>query len=81
MSRYFSLTQGMMPGRVSVISALGFAAMLPLELPAGELVRAEIRLPFGTKVVQAVVRNRNAFRHGFKLLGTNLAEELKDWMQ
>ena len=70
-----------MPGRISDISASGFAAVLPLELPLGELVRAEIHLPFGTKVVEAVVRNRNSFRHGFEFLGSDLSEEIKNWME
>ena len=73
----FSVTQGRIPGRTSDISESGFAATLPLELPVGEVVRAEIHLPFGTKVVQAVVRNRNALRHGFEFLGTDLSDEVK----
>ena len=47
-----------MPGWISDISAFRFAAA-QLQLPVGELVRAEIHLSFGTKVIQAVVRNRN----------------------
>ena len=72
----FSLGHGMIKGRISDISESGFAAVLPLELPFGETVTAEIHLPFGTKTVEAVVRNRRASRHGFEFLGTNLSEEL-----
>jgi hypothetical protein len=74
----FSLTFGVIPGRTSSISKSGFDALLPLELPVGEIVRAEIHWPFDTKVVQAVVRNQNALRHGFEILGADLAEELKE---
>jgi len=76
----FCLGHGMIKGRISEISASGFAAVLPLELPYGQSVTAEIHLPFGTKTVEAVVRNRRAFRHGFEVLGTNLSEEL-DWLK
>jgi hypothetical protein len=76
----FSLTQGRIPGRVTDISPLGFAAVLPLELPVGELVGGKIHFPFGTKVIQAVVRERNASHHNFEFLSVDLSDELKDWM-
>ena len=71
----------MIKGRISEISASGFAAVLPLELQFGESVTAEIHLPSGTKTVEAVIRNRRAFRHGFEFLGTDLSEEMKDLMR
>ena len=64
----FCLRHGMIKGRISEISASGFAAVLPLELQFGESVTAEIHLPSGTKTVEAVIRNRRAFRHGFEFL-------------
>jgi hypothetical protein len=54
--------------------------VLPLELELGEIVTAEIHLPFGTKAAEAVIRNRNAFRHGFEFLETDLSEEMH-WLQ
>jgi hypothetical protein len=76
----FCLGKGAIKGRICEISASGFAATLPLHLAFGESVTAEIHLPFGTKTVEAVVRNRIAFRHGFEVLGTNLSEEMH-WLQ
>jgi hypothetical protein len=37
-------------------------------------------VPFATKTVEAVVRNRRAFRHGFEFLGTDLSEEMH-WLK
>jgi hypothetical protein len=54
--------------------------VLPLELELGEIVTTEIHLPFSTKSTEAVVRNRNAVRHGFEFLGTDLSEEMH-WLQ
>ena len=76
----FCLGQGVIKGRICEISEAGFAATLPLDLAFGESVTAEIHLPFGTKTVEAVVRNRIAFRHGFEVLGTDLSEEMH-WLQ
>jgi hypothetical protein len=76
----FSLTQGRMPGRISDIGEFGFTAVLPLELPLGELVRGEIHLPFGTKIIKAVVRSRNSLRHGFEFTEMDLSEEMRGWM-
>lgn len=70
----------MIKGRISDISESGFGAVLPSALPYGETVTAEIHLPFGAKTVEAVVRNRNNFRHGFEFLGMVLSEEMH-WMR
>jgi hypothetical protein len=76
----FCLGLGVIKGRICEISASGFAATLPVHLEFGESVTAEIHLPFGTKTVEAVVRNRIAFRHGFEVLGSDLSEEIQ-WFQ
>jgi hypothetical protein len=76
----FCLGHGMIKGRISDLSESGFAAELLLRLPFGETVTAEIHLPFGIKTAEAVVRNRNAFRHGFEFVGTDLSEEMH-WLQ
>ena len=76
----FCLGQGVIKGRICEISPSGFAATLPIHLAYGESVTAEIHLPFGNKSVEAVVRNRIAFRHGFEILGTDLSEEMH-WLQ
>jgi hypothetical protein len=72
----FCLGHGVIKGRISDISESGFAAVLPMELPLGKMVTTEIHLPFGTKAAEAIVRNRDAFRHGFEFLGTDLSEEM-----
>ena len=72
----FCFGHGIIKGRISDLSESGCAAVLPLELPLGETVTAEIHLPFGTKTSEVVVRNRNAFRHGFEFLGTDFFEEM-----
>jgi hypothetical protein len=65
----FCLGHGIIKGRISGPSESGFAAVLPSELELGETVTAEIHLPFGSKTAEAIVRNRNAFRHGFGVSG------------
>ena len=42
------------------------SAILPIEVPVGETVDLRINLPLGSVDQRAVVRNRNAFRHGFE---------------
>ena len=44
------------------ISESGIAAMLRLEVPVGEVVRLEFKLPLGEIEVLALVRRRIAFR-------------------
>jgi hypothetical protein len=72
------------PGRTLDISESGISALVSIELPIGEVVRLEIKLPLGRPVsVGAVVRNRNIFRHGFEFvqldqpnIGRELIKEL-----
>lgn len=77
----YSDRRGFLPARISDISESGFAATLPVELPPGEVVQAELQLRTGVRKLQAIVRNRNVFRHGFEILGTTLAEEMKALMK
>jgi hypothetical protein len=61
-----SPTLGLIPGMSVEMSDSGMSAVLPVEVPVGEVVNLRISLPLGPVNQQAVVRNRNAFRHGFE---------------
>src|SRR5215472_10755688 len=50
------------------ISESGISAMLRVEVPVGEVVRLEFSLPTGDVDVQALVRQRSAFRYGFQFV-------------
>ena len=63
----YSQKAGLVPGRTVDISESGIAAVLPVELPIGEVVRLEIRARLDPVTVGAVVRNRNVFRYGFRV--------------
>jgi PilZ domain len=52
------------------ISESGISAMLKVEVPLGEVVRLEFTVPLGDVEIQAVARQRNAFRYGFAFLGS-----------
>lgn len=62
-------------GRTVDISESGIAAMLLVEVPLGEVVRLEFRLPLGAVEVHAVARQRNAFRYGFQFVETSSAHD------
>jgi hypothetical protein len=53
------------------ISESGLSAMLRVEVPVGEIVRLEFALPTGNVEIQALVRQRNAFRYGFQFVETS----------
>jgi len=55
-----------LPGRTQDISESGMAAILPVELHEGAEVELQIKLPAGTQAVNAIVRHRNVYRHGFE---------------
>lgn len=55
-------------GHTVDISESGISAILPLEVPVGEVVRLEFSLPSGDVEVFAMVRQRNAFRYGFQFV-------------
>ena len=50
------------------ISESGISAMLPEEVPLGEVVRLEFSLRMGDVDIYALVQQRNAFRYGFKFV-------------
>jgi hypothetical protein len=66
-----SPTLGLIPGMSIEMSESGMSAILPVEVPVGETVDLRINLPLGPVDRRAVVRNRNAFRHGFEFGGRN----------
>ncbi len=47
--------------------------MLRVEVPVGEVVRLEFKLPQGAVEVLALVCQRNAFRYGFQFVETSSA--------
>ena len=50
-------------------------ALVPIELPIGEVVRLEIKLPLGPVNVVAGVQNRNISRHGFEFVQPDIGRE------
>src|SRR5579863_8877569 len=64
-----SPTLGLIPGVSIEMSESGLSATLPMEVPVGETVDLRINLPLGPVEQRAVVRNRDAFRHGFEFAG------------
>jgi len=66
--RIYSRTCGILKGRTVDLSQSGISAMLTLEVPLGEVVELDFVLPFGPVTIDAVVRQRNAFRYGFQFL-------------
>jgi len=64
-----SPTLGLTPGISIEMSESGMSATLPVEVPLGETVDLRINLPLGPVEQRAVVRNRDAFRHGFEFAG------------
>jgi hypothetical protein len=71
-----SPSKGSVSGRTLDLSDHGLSATLPLELPLGEVVQLNFKLRIGRVAVFATVRNRNAFRHGFKFVEPNPAQHL-----
>lgn len=67
---------GLLPGQSFDISESGMSVLLPMELSVGESVRLIFTLPMGPVEVNALVRSRNAFRHGFEFLGEEASQAL-----
>ncbi len=63
-------------GHTVDISESGISAMLRIEVPLGEVVRMEFKLPAGAVEVHALVRQRNAFRYGFQFVEDSSAHEV-----
>jgi hypothetical protein len=55
-------------GQGSDVSEGGMAAYIPADLQVGEIVQAELTLPYSTEliVIRAEVRNKNGFRYGLE---------------
>ncbi len=62
-------------GHTVDISESGISAMLRVEVPVGEVVRLEFKLPLGDVDVIALVRQRNAFRYGFQFVDLDSSQE------
>jgi hypothetical protein len=71
-----SRSMGSVLGRTLEISERGLSASLPLELPITEVVELNLMLRIGHVNVRAMVRDRNAFRHGFQFVEPNPALHL-----
>jgi c-di-GMP-binding flagellar brake protein YcgR len=71
-----SESMGLLPGRSVEISESGMAVLLPVELPLHETVRLVLTLPMGPLEINAIVRSRNAFRHGFEFVAATPSQEL-----
>jgi len=71
-----SRTSGILKGHTVDISESGVAAMLRIEAPLGEVVELDFALPGGSVKVQAIGRQRNAFRYGFEFVDSNSVHEL-----
>jgi len=71
-----SRTCGVLKGRTVDISESGVSAMLTIEVPIGELVELEFTLPFGPVKIFALVRQRVAFRYGFRFVESNAIHEV-----
>ena len=62
-------------GQTVDISESGISAMLRVEVPVGEVVRLEFKLPVGDVDIIAMVRQRNAFRYGFQFVELDSSRE------
>jgi hypothetical protein len=71
-----SRTCGVLKGYTVDISESGIAAMLRIEVPLGEVVELDFGLPCGSVTVQAIGRQRNAFRYGFEFVDAESVREL-----
>jgi hypothetical protein len=66
--RIYPRNSAVVRGHTVDISESGISAMLRVEVPIGEVVRLEFSLPTGNVDVQALVRQRSAFRYGFQFV-------------
>lgn len=71
-----SKTCGTVKGQTVDLSESGISAILPLEVPLGELVELDFTLPFGRVTMYAVVRQRTAFRYGFQFAESNFTQDI-----
>jgi hypothetical protein len=71
-----SRTCGVLKGHTVDISESGIAAMLRIEAPLGEVVELDFALPCGAVTIQAIGRQRNAFRYGFEFVDSDSMHEV-----
>jgi hypothetical protein len=63
-------------GRTMDVSESGISSMVSLELIVGQNVELSFELPCGPVSVQAVVKNKSAFRYGFEFVLANEEREM-----
>jgi hypothetical protein len=73
--RIYPRNSAVVHGHTVDISESGISAVIPQEVPIGEVVRLEFKLPFGDVDVFAVVRQRSAFRYGFQYIETTSKDD------
>jgi hypothetical protein len=66
--RVYPRNSAVVRGHTVDISESGVSAILRVEVPIGEVVRLEFSLPTGDVDIQALVRQRSAFRYGFQFV-------------
>jgi c-di-GMP-binding flagellar brake protein YcgR len=66
--KIYSRTNSRVTGRTVDISEAGLAVMMQLEISLDQVVRLEFELPLGIVSIRALVRQRNAFRYGFRFV-------------
>jgi hypothetical protein len=71
-----SQTCGLLKGYSVDISESGIAAMLVTGAPVGEVVELDFTLPYSPVTIRALVREKNAFRHGFEFLDSDSMHEV-----
>jgi hypothetical protein len=69
-----SRAAGDISGHALGIGEFGMSAILVIEVPIGEVVQLEFKLPTGRVKVLAFVRNKTAFRYGFEFVRPNTAQ-------
>ena len=67
---------GELKGYTVDISESGIAAMLRIEAYLGEMVELDFELPCDAVTVQAIGRQRTAFRYGFEFVDPDSVHEL-----
>jgi PilZ domain-containing protein len=71
-----SRTCGALKGHTVDISESGIAAILRIEAVLGEVVELHFVLPCGAVTIQAIGRQRNAFRYGFEFVDSGSMHEV-----
>ena len=66
--KIYSRATGLLTGHTVDISESGISAILKIEAPLYRMVQLEFKLPDGPVRIQAVIRQRNAFRYGFEFV-------------